>query len=309
MRQTLSISIDLDGPLEYHRIHGFSYDAANAYVMYQNPLNRFLNFCESLNIHATIFVISRDITDFTKNILVKAMRDKHELADHSAHHDFNLHRQTEETIVSNLESSKNKFKIFFDSSPSGFRAPAYLSSPVLLKQLSKNGFLYDSSYFPSPWYFLIKNAFLLYYKANNIPSASSSHWANAFSSQKIHFLDKPCENLIEIPLSTGRYRFPLTGATLLISPQPLRTMILKSLLPLTNIVLGLHIIEFCDLYTDKMHFNYQKHHPELKIPIETRMKILKSSVLFLMKNRINCTLKTLALDFKNGHDSLPASDF
>ena len=160
------VSLDLDDLACYHAIHGLDApppppDSEAARLALERWLPRFLDVFDLVGVTATIFVIGRDLErDLSvggrgAEVLVRALRAGHELANHSFSHAYDLHRWPAPKLAADLRRCDALLREL-GAAPQGFRAPGYTHDRTMLMQVGALGYAYDSSMLPSPSYYAAK---------------------------------------------------------------------------------------------------------------------------------------------------------
>src|SRR6476646_9378593 len=126
-----SVSVDLD-PVEcYYRIHALEGaplpDAEARYAVLRRCLPRFRDLFARHGVHATFFVVGRDLEEDPEGraLLADLARDGHELASHTHTHPYDLVRLGATTIASEIDRAHAAIAECAGVAPVGFRAPGY----------------------------------------------------------------------------------------------------------------------------------------------------------------------------------------
>ncbi len=173
MERIVNVSIDIDGLACYHRIHGVA-GAADPTLMYSTAMPRFLDMCDRLDIRATLFVIASDLEHGRAvELLRDAIERGHEVASHSYHHPYNLSEWPQTSIGDEIDRASEAIIDTLGVRPRGFRAPGYNIDTRILRILAERGYLYDSSVFPCPYYYVAKAGVMALMAAKGTPSGSS----------------------------------------------------------------------------------------------------------------------------------------
>ena len=154
-----AVTIDVDTLGCYRAIHGLPARDDEADPIYAIALPRFLDVMDRLGVSATLFVIGQDLERSAhRELLASAHARGHEVASHSFAHDYHLSRQPHDVIASDLQRADDAIARATGERPVGFRAPGYNQSDTLLDVIEELGYVYDSSYFPTPAYFAARAA-------------------------------------------------------------------------------------------------------------------------------------------------------
>lgn len=291
---SLVLTLDLDGPQEYAAIHGLGATADAPDVMYNAPLSRFVTLCQRLGAKGTLFVIGRDIDQHEGPAarVAQLARAGFEVGCHSYNHDYHLSRHPRPQIESEIRRAKGKLEKLTGQPVRGFRAPGYNLSPAVLDALESLGFTYDSSVLPSPAYYAAKAAVIASYKLDGRNSGAWLGPATMGLAPRTPYRPgydpyrRGGRNILELPVATAtRARLPVTGASLLMAPPPLRRMMLRSLGKLPVVVINLHAMDLVDPQADALSPALARRQPELRIPVGERMARLESMLLMLGRGR------------------------
>lgn len=292
-----AITLDLDGPSEYAGIHGLARTDFDPLVMYGAPLKRFLEICDDLDAPPTLFVIGRDLANGAREIL-RAVENA-ELAAHSFAHDYSMSTYDAPAVLDDIQRVRETFVLAFGKPPVGFRAPGYLVSKTMLDALEACGFAYDSSVLPSPSYYAVKAAVLTAYRLGG------AHPASRYGDPRMGFAPTepyrlgigPFEmgqrKLHELPIAVSTIaRLPLTATAIMLAPRVLRQTMLTS--PLDVLVVNAHAMDFVDAKTDGIPDAIVQRQPELRIPVDERMEILRMALQTLLDDRDAATCSAIA---------------
>lgn len=213
-----SVSVDLDGLGCYAQIHGLPEPIEDRALraVPEVALERLCDLFDSLPIKTTLFVIGREASIAPQRLRAAAAAG-HEIASHSFAHDYAMSRWPQARIEGDLQRCEDELFRLGLSRPSGFRAPGYTLSNVMLSALNERGYLYDSSLLPSPPYYALKAAAMGVY---------------ALSGRRSHSILGPLGQLFsrrgpqvrhgvrELPISTTPIlRAPVIGTSILSLPK------------------------------------------------------------------------------------------
>jgi peptidoglycan/xylan/chitin deacetylase (PgdA/CDA1 family) len=147
---------------------------------------RIINMFDTLRVRATFFVLG-DTAEHNPSIIDNIKDAGHEIASHGYHHQFNG------IDIEIFRDQIRKFKKNIYAHPKGFRFPNYIFQESVLKVLTEEGFIYDSSVVPS----------------YNIPGWYGD--PHARKQPYIYTIDKE-HRIIEFPISVSpNLRFPGAG--------------------------------------------------------------------------------------------------
>jgi len=169
------VSVDLDASWCYREIHGLARDETGGPdAAYTVGVRRMLDFFDSVGIRATLFVIGSDlVVPAHLDLLEEAVERGHELGNHSWAHDYALRTRGVAGVRDDLRRAHDAIGEVTGSRPRGFRTPGYNVSPTILSVVAELDYLYDSSVFPCPPYYLAKAAIMAWRKLRGRPSRSA----------------------------------------------------------------------------------------------------------------------------------------
>jgi len=144
-----SLSLDLDNLWSYLKTHGD--EGWSEYPTYLDiVVPRVLTFLEARGLRITFFLVGKDAADPRHQALLRGMTDQgHEVGNHSFHHEPWLHLYTEAEIEDELARTETAIEQATGVRPTGFRGPGFSLSPAVLRVLSRRGYQYDASTFPT----------------------------------------------------------------------------------------------------------------------------------------------------------------
>lgn len=279
------VSLDLDDPACYHAIWGLEPPPPEqARLALEVWLPRFLDVFAALQVHATIFVIGRDLErDLAAGgrgaaVLERALAEGHELANHSYAHDYDLHTQAAAAIAADLQRCDALLRDL-GADPVGFRAPGYTHDRNLLLQVAGLDYAYDSSMLPSPTYYLAKLGVLGLGRLRGRKSASQLGGGRSFFGPTlVHYL--PELGLWEVPISVSRMlRLPMIGTFLLPDAPPMMTKLQGDALrreaeDARHLHVELHAIDLADAEVDGLDERMVGKQRELGTPLQARIERL-----------------------------------
>lgn len=231
------VSVDLDALVCYTAIHGLPAPEPGPDPVLLRGLERFLDLFEAEGIRATFFVVGRDLADPSYTALLRqAVAAGHELGNHTQNHLYDLRTRDLTTIHAEIAGCEKHLVTLTGRPCAGFRTPGYNLSADIARALVQRGYVYDSSVFPCPPYFLAKGAVMAALRLLGRPSRSQmtlpGHLRAPRSPYRMApgspFRANPDGHLWEIPVAvTRRLRLPIIGTTLpmygLPTPDPVQT--------------------------------------------------------------------------------------
>ncbi len=147
---------------DYARGYGFECTTGEADPVYTHGLTRFLDLFAKHRIRATIFVVGRDtLVPQHAQVLKRAVREGHELANHTLNHPRRLASLTDQQLSNEIDEAHRLISQISGETVCGFRAPCYDISSRTIDLLRQHGYLYDSSIHPTFFGILIDMIVLL----------------------------------------------------------------------------------------------------------------------------------------------------
>ena len=148
-RPIASVSLDLDNLWTYMKTHGDT-----GWADYPSYLDivvpRTLDILKQRDWHITWFIVGKDAEEPKHHAVLKQITEQgHEVGNHSYHHEPWLHLYSEAEIEAELARTEAAIEQATGVRPTGFRGPGYSYSPTLLNVLSRRGYAYDASTFPT----------------------------------------------------------------------------------------------------------------------------------------------------------------
>ena len=148
-RSTASLSLDLDNQWSYMKTHGDpGHESFPSYLDVVVP--RVLEMLDRKGLAITFMIVGQDAA-LEKNL--EALRSiggsEHEVGNHSFHHEQWMHKRSEDEIEAELALAERHIEAATGRKCEGFRGPGYVLSPAVLRVLSRRGYRYDASTFPT----------------------------------------------------------------------------------------------------------------------------------------------------------------
>lgn len=201
-----SLSLDLDNKWSYLKTHGeASWTSYPTYLPLAVP--RILQFLRERNFTITFFVVGMD-ADRPENLdcLHAIAEAGHEIGNHSYRHEPWLHLYAEEEIEQEIATAETAIERATGRRPIGFRGPGYSLSPTTLRVLSKRGYAYDASTFPT---FLGPLARTYYFATARLSNADKRQravlfggWHEGFRPLRAYQWPAEVGGLLEVPVTT-----------------------------------------------------------------------------------------------------------
>ncbi|HTM19232.1 MAG TPA: polysaccharide deacetylase family protein [Kofleriaceae bacterium] len=296
------MSIDLD-PIDcYYRIHGLGPAPGElADVVMENCLPRFLELFERRGLKCTLFVVGSEIDVEARGAAARAARatlagaaaDGHELGNHSYGHRYDLARLPAAEARPEIERAHRLIGELAGREVRGFRAPGYDLSPVMVDELMRLGYLYDSSIFPAPGYYAAKAAIMGLMRAAGRASGAVLTDPRALLAPAEPYRPSATApwrrgqaSIVELPIAVSPgVRVPAIGTTLLLAPHWARTRLLESMRRRSFFNLELHGVDLADTDEDGIPGDVAAREPAFRAPLADKLRALEA------------TLDRLAADF------------
>jgi peptidoglycan-N-acetylglucosamine deacetylase len=275
------VSVDLDDLECYHAIHGLPRPRAEVEgVGLERWLPRFLELFARTGVHATFFVIGRDLArdlggrGAGAELLRQALAAGHELGNHGFSHAYELVRWPAVRQREDLEACGVLLR-GLGAEVWGFRAPGYTHDTGLLRQVVALGHRYDSSSLPSPPYYAAKLAAMGRMALRGERSSSLVRGMSSFLGPRLPYWREDV-GLWELPMSVAPVtRVPLIGTTLLALPQVVSGPLRRTALGLPHFHLELHGMDLADPERDGLDPRLCARQPELRVPWRVRYERLR----------------------------------
>ncbi len=148
-RPLASVSLDVDNLWSYMKTHGDAgWESRPTYLPTFSPIA--LEALDRLGIHITFFIVGVDAAREENVAALRAfVTAGHEVGNHSYEHEPWLHLYAPEQLETEIAGAEAAILAATGQKPLGFRGPGFSWSPELLRVLSRRGYLYDASTFPT----------------------------------------------------------------------------------------------------------------------------------------------------------------
>lgn len=301
-----AISIDVDPLPCYYRIHGLGQAPAELRdVVVRRALPRFAEILAGRGVPATFFVVAEDLDTGRHGASARAARARygelstagHELANHSYSHPYDLARWPRARAADEIDRAHDLIGELVGP-VRGFRAPGYDLSPVLLEELDRRGYLYDSSIFPAPGYYAAKAVVMAALRATGRPSGavmtdpralcapaspyrprSGAPWRRARTGRGAGGGSGQVEvgraQVLELPVAvTPLLRAPAIGTSLLMAPGWMRDRLVAGMRRRGFFNFELHGIDLIDAEEDGIPGHLVARQPDLRVPLARKRAAL-----------------------------------
>lgn len=233
IKPKLLIQVDCDSSLALRNHYGLMNEIEE--FSYYEILNKFLILFDKYNIHATFFVIGKDLENpMNVEILKEVIKRGHEIGNHTYNHPASVNDLTFNQIYSEIKMTQTIVSEKLGVDTVGFRTPNFEISPEIIKALIAQGFLYDSSILPTPYSSVIRmiKRFSASSDANYL---SKSKYRLALNqpyaiNDKLRVVNKKDEsNIFELPVSVSpTLRLPCHMSYLLAYPFVISKLLINS---------------------------------------------------------------------------------
>ena len=149
MKPLFSLSLDLDNKWSYQKTHG---DAGwDQYPSYLNELTEIvLAHLEKHNLKITFFVVGQDAALEKNHAALRSLAEAgHDIGNHSFRHEPWLHTYPPDEIEAEIANAEEAIEKATGKRTTGFRGPGFSMSAETLRVLTKRGYRYDASTFPT----------------------------------------------------------------------------------------------------------------------------------------------------------------
>ncbi len=201
-----SLSLDLDNKWSYIKTHGDAgWEALPSYLDIVVP--RVLEFLEERQLKITFFVVGQDAALEKNQPALRSLADaRHEIGNHSFHHEPWLHLYSPEEISEEFTRAEDAIEIATGERPIGFRGPGFSFSEQVLEELASRNYAYDASTFPT---FLGPIARMYYFFSSNLSREERADrkqlfgkMSEGFRSLRPYSWHTQAGQLVEIPVTT-----------------------------------------------------------------------------------------------------------
>jgi peptidoglycan/xylan/chitin deacetylase (PgdA/CDA1 family) len=287
----LAVSVDLDEIENYHSIHGLTGDTPKPKV-YDVAVPRLADWAEQRGLPLTWFVVGKD-TEHSPNAeaLSRLAARGDELACHSYSHHYDLSSRPPAEVRVEVERCVTALNRL-GGVVSGFRAPGYTVSDMLLDVLRETGLRYDSSVLPSPAYYAAKAVKLASLELRGRKSKSVMDRPEVLRAPTVPYrVGRPYwfrgTGIWEIPIQvTPRARLPFIGTALTLAGASGARLLASRLVGESFVNLELHGIDALD-ERDGLG-QLAPHQRDLRIAWTKKMDAVDAAVRFLQQKGYVC---------------------
>jgi peptidoglycan/xylan/chitin deacetylase (PgdA/CDA1 family) len=202
-----SLSLDLDNLWAYVKVYGDP-QWKNYPTYFPTFIPLILDFLDKYNLKITFFVVGQDAEREESKIWIEKIGLRgHEFGNHSFDHEPWMEERSTEELIQELLRTHQAIQKTTGKTPVGFRGPGFCCSNTLLEAVSKLGYRFDTSLFPTLitplarfYYFMIAGS------VNRGDKSKSKNlfgkMSNGFKSIKPFHWKLKSGSLLEIPVTT-----------------------------------------------------------------------------------------------------------
>jgi hypothetical protein len=295
VRPICSVSIDLDPVRCYYRIYGLGAAPPElASTVMRRCVPRFAALFAARGIAATFFVVGADLdpaidVDDARAAhaqLAALVKAGHELGNHSYSHPYEMARLDAGRVADEIGRCEALLRTIDPRPVAGFRAPGYDLSPIMVAELLRRGYTYDSSIFPAPGYYAAKAAVMAGLAAIGKPSGAVMTNPRALFAPTDPYRPsvrapwrRGQASLVELPVAVTPYlRLPAIGTTLLLAPRALRDRALAMMAHRPFFNLELHGIDLADADDDGIPGELVARQADLRVPLARKRAALEETL-------------------------------
>ncbi len=302
MKPYASLSLDLDNKWSYLKTHGEpGWETFPSYFDVVVP--RFLEFLKQRNLTITVFVVGQDAAIASNASALQAISHSgHELGNHSFQHEPWLHLYTEDQIEAEITKTSAAIERVTGKRTIGFRGPGFSVSETVLRVLARHGYAYDASILPT---FLGPLARMYYFMTAKLTPEERSQRKKLFGGFREGLRPLRAyrwqmeEDLLEIPVTTlPLLRLPFHLSYILyLSAFSVKAGVLyfRTALAICRALnlapsILLHPLDFLSM-EDCPEL---KFFPAMRLPIETKLKVVGDCLDLLSKNHTVVSMREYA---------------
>lgn len=203
------VSVDMDNYREYRLLVDPDGEDVGA-SFYDDAVPRFLDAFDRHGIRGTFFLVGCDIQVASHRRAARQIRDRgHEVGNHSWSHPYNLRKLRRAQKQTEIARAEGAIADAVGERPVGFRCPSGELDAEVLELLDERGYLYDSSFFPTPfmWLFMVYGRLFIRhesYQLGKLTAAFAPRRPYLPMSRCIHrerALEEDGPQVVEIPFS------------------------------------------------------------------------------------------------------------
>jgi peptidoglycan/xylan/chitin deacetylase (PgdA/CDA1 family) len=201
-----SLSLDLDNEWSYLKTHGdVAWRTLPSYFDVLIP--RVLDFFAARRQAITVFIVGQDAAlKANRDLLRTLARAGHEIGNHSFRHEPWMHQYGRQEVEREILMAEERIEHATGQKPVGFRGPGFSLSDSMLRMLTRWGYLYDASTFPT---FLMPLARAYYFctarfspEEKRLRRTLGGTWDAGWRPLRPYYWQMDCGRLLEIPVTT-----------------------------------------------------------------------------------------------------------
>ena len=206
-RPNASLSLDLDNEWSYMKTRGLEgWTSWPSYIDVVTP--HILQLCDDLDLTISVFIVGQDAALPANGESLGILgASRHEIGNHSFHHEPWLHLKSRSEIHDELSAAHEAITNATGKAPTGFRGPGYSLSKGTLGTLQDLGYEYDCTTFPT---FTGPLARAYYFRTSNLKDSQRAERTRLFGTASEVFRPiKPYswdlgdgQELVELPVTT-----------------------------------------------------------------------------------------------------------
>lgn len=304
-----SFNIDID-PIDcYYSIHGIKPEPSDIDHIWSKGVVRFLELLKRKNIKATFFVTASDFIDSNRATLKRIVEEGHEIGNHTYSHDYKFVLMKKDDVVEEIKKNHQFIKDVTGFNCVGFRSPGYNISPEVISSLKDLGYAYDTSFFPSPMYYLAKWLLIKLKRIRGRRSRSIIYsimdcWGKKRPYQVGETVREEDKGslLTELPITTVTPAgLPLIGTSVIVFPRFLFRMMLNLSLKRGYVNFEAHGIDLCQAQDSEKLEKLKIYQPDLKYDLDRKTARFEELIDFYLSNGYKFkTLDKIAHTYSSG---------
>ena len=285
MQKLACVSVNLDGLPHHCRVHGLDEHAlppAGSTAVGRRAAGRFVELFDRRRLPGTFFVVGEDLADGPSAMAIaEAARLGHEIGNHSHTHDFAVSRRPAGEVALEIHRAAEAIAGIIGRRPVGYRAPGYAMSGRVIRALEEQGYLYDSSVFPSGPYYVAKELAVLGLAKLGRASASVRDRPSVLLAPREPYRPDAGDpyrrgdaRLVELPVATVPVtRLPFIGTFLVSLPRAMVAALYRRMRRRSFLNLQFHGIDLLD-ETDGSSRELARAQRDLAIPADLKRQRL-----------------------------------
>ena len=287
-----SFNIDIDPVDCYYSIHGIRTVSSSYDPVWSKGVVRFLELLDRHNIKATFFITAADFVESNTEIMRKIVENGHEIGNHTYSHDYKFTLMSIKSIRDEIRMNHQFIKERTGVDCVGFRSPGYNISPSIIKVLKEEGYSYDTSFFPSPVYYLAKWLLINLKKLKGRESGSIIYSftdcfgkKNPYPAGESIKKEEKKSKLLELPITTVTFAgFPLIGTSAVVFSEFIFKIMLQLSLKMNFINFETHGIDLCQIKDSEKLSVLKKFQPDLRYPLKRKISRFEKLIEFYKAN-------------------------